>query len=190
MPDRDYEDRNDRYDDDVRGRRDYDRDDRERDYDDRDDRPRRGRRPPRSDNSCLFIGLGIGCVVVLGCGGLFAVGLYWGMNAFKQLPEAIDAADRFLAQLQHNQVTEAYELTSREYRARNTPEQFEEFIKEYKIFTHHASRQTGGANIFQNNAKTQAIIHMTLKSPDNALTCTLTLVQEDGEWKVDKLTVP
>ncbi len=168
--------------------RDYDRD--SDDLDDARDRDRPSRRRKSSSGPLLLILGGVGCVILLGCGGLIAVAI-WGFSTLAtQLPQATDAANEFLSQLQQNQVDGAYALTSTDFRRRNTQEQFADFVKKFEMFGKHTSRELNGANLFQNQSGKQVIIKMTLHSPNNAMTCTLELVEEEGAWKVNKLTVP
>ncbi|MDB5311520.1 MAG: hypothetical protein JWO38_5722 [Gemmataceae bacterium] len=165
--------------------------DRDPDYDDRENSPR-ARRPGNRSNRSLWLVLGgIGCVVVLGCGGLIAAGLIWGLQAFTtDLPAATAAAEEFLDLLQQNRIDDAYAATSAGFQARQDREQFAAFVKRFETFTKFTSRSLTGARFFQNNNKKQVIVKMTLHAPNNAMTCTLELVQEDGVWKVDKITVP
>ncbi len=67
--------------------RDYDRDSDDLDDDAR-DRDRPSRRRKSSSGSLLLILGGIGCVVLLGCGGLIAVGIYGAFDSpmVTQLP--------------------------------------------------------------------------------------------------------
>jgi len=169
--------------------RDYDRDSDNLDDDAR-ARDRRSRRQKSSSGPLLLILGGIGCVILLGCGGLIALAI-WGFSTLAtQLPQATDAANEFLSQLQQNQVDGAYALTSTDFQRRNTLEQFADFVKKFEMFGKHTSRELNGANFFQNASGKQVIIKMTLQAPNNAMTCTLEFVEEQGVWKVNNFTVP
>jgi hypothetical protein len=172
-----------------------DRDDRDREDDieaDRRDRRRYDPDPPqRSSNKPLFLILGgIGCVILVCCGGLTGIGI-WGFNAFKtQLEPAIGTSNQFLDLLQQKQVDQAYALTSSGYRARTTEAQFAEFLKKFEMFGQATSHSMTSANVFKNQSGSRVVVKMTLNSPNNAMSCTLTLVKEQENWKVDGLAVP
>jgi hypothetical protein len=169
--------------------RDRDYDERDRDYDERD----RGRNPRRKKSSfgpiLLLVG-GIGCIILVVCGGLIALAI-WGVSSFAtKLAPAMEASDQFFDELQQNQIDRAYLLTSKEYRKRTSSEQFADYIKQFEMFGKHTSRQISSTHIFTNQNGSTATIKMTLKSPNNAMTCTLTLIDEHGNWKVNTLNVP
>jgi hypothetical protein len=173
--------------------RDYDREC-DRDYDDREDVERDSDRYPRreksSSNSLLLILGGIGCAVLLGCGGLIALGI-WGISKVAtEITPATEAANQFLDHLQKNQIDRAYDLTSRDFRGHTTKEQFADYVKRFEMFGKHTSREASSTYIFKNQNGTQATIKMTLKSPNNAMTCTVVLVPEQDSWKVNSLNVP
>lgn len=165
-----------------------DRDDR----DDFDDRPRRRRaRPTSSGGRTWLILVGVGCVVVFGCGGLIAAGVVWGFRAFgTDLPAASAAASAFLDHLQRGQPDNAYAAASDGFRSRQTAEQFRAFVGRFETLTTHTSRNTNGFRLFANPGGKQAFIQVTLHAPNNAMTCTLMLVDEGGTWRVDSITVP
>jgi len=143
-----------------------------------------------STHPLLLIFGGIGCLVVLVCGGLIALAI-WGVSSFAtKLAPANGAAEQFLSELQQNQIERAYSLTSKEFQNRMTKDQFSDFVKQFEMFGKHTSRQISGTHVFTNQNGTTATIKMTLRSPNNAMTCTLILVEEVGNWKVDAIKVP
>jgi hypothetical protein len=157
-----------------------------------DERPYRDPRLPGFGSGKVLLTLvGCGCLVVLGCGGVIAVGAVWGWKVFtEQLPQATGVADQFLDRLQHGDVEAAYEMTTRGFRERDTRQQFADFVQRSQMFTTHTTRTVSSARIFTNQAGSQATVVMTLHSPKNAMTCTLLLVEEGDEWKVDRVTLP
>lgn len=163
------------------------RDDRE--YDDRPPRRRRARAAAGGPNWLLWGG--VGCVLVAGCGGLLAVGVAFGVRAFvTDLPAATAAADRFLDHLRQNRIDDPYAATTAGFKGRQSADQFRAFVGRFETLTTATSRTTNGFRIFHGPAGKQAFLQVTLHAPNNATTCTLTLVDEGGAWKVDNLTVP
>jgi len=157
--------------------------------DDRGDRPRRTR-PASAGRVWLLVG-GVGCVVVLGCGGLITAGVYWGVRAFQtDLPAAAAAADAFLDFLQRGRTDDAYAATSAGFRGDQTPEQFRAFVGRFETLAAHTSRTTNGVRLFHGPEGKQVFVQVTLHAPNNATTCTLLLVDEGDAWRVERITVP
>lgn len=122
--------------------------------DDRDDdRPRRRRRdrddddrPPAKSNTgviLLVVGLVVGLPMVA-CAGVFV----WGMFAFKKVADQVTtmmggqmAATSFLDRLANGDTAGAYALTSADFKAAQTLDQFERLVKEHPTLTasnHHS----------------------------------------------------
>lgn len=162
--------------------------------DDRDDYDRPRRRPARGTNTTVWIVLGvIAAVLLLGaiaCGGLFYMGFRAAKDMVGTIGNATGAAETFLNQLQANQVSAAYQSTSQAYRAAHTPEQFAKFVAQYPMLTGHTTRAATTFNMMQVNGKQQFRIQYNLTGPNNATTCTLIMVEENGTWVVDSFTVP
>jgi|GEM_PF-6731697 len=163
----------------------FDRDyDRNRDSD---------REPPRSSSnrSVWLILLAGGCGMFLLCGGGIVAFVIWGVSSFtKDFPAAQAVADQFLERLREGKIDDAYALTSPEFRAQMSQEQFGEFMKKHETFTRQTSRTQNGFRVIHDGGGKRVFIQMTLRSPNNAMTCTLVLIEEGGSWKVQKLTVP
>ncbi|MBO0699376.1 MAG: hypothetical protein J2P46_13350 [Zavarzinella sp.] len=106
------------------------------------------------------------------------------------VPAANNAASQFLDLLQQGRLDEAYAATSTGFRARESPEQFKAFLKQYQALTGGTSRTGNGVRVFQNPSGKQAFVQVTVHAPSNATTCTLVLVEEGGGWRVDRITVP
>jgi hypothetical protein len=146
---------------------------------------------PRSSWT-LWIVLGaVGCVTVIGCLGLLAMAGYFGYRAFAtDMPAARDVADQFLDLLQENKIDEAYHLTSPGFRRRQDAAQFARFIQDFESFTRHTSRTQNGIRLFQDGSGKRVFIQMTLNAPKNAMTCTVVLIEDGGDWLVDQITMP
>ena len=158
----------------------------------RDDRDDEGEPPARSSTRPVWLILGaVGCGIVLLCSGLIAVFVVWGARSFTtDIPAAQGVADQFLDRLQSGKIDDAYALTGTQFRAGQSREQFEAFVKKFETFTRHTSRTKNGVRLFQDGSGKRVFIQMTLNAPNNAMTCTLVLIEEAGGWKVDKITVP
>lgn len=159
-------------------------DERDRDYD---------RGPSRrSSNRSLWIVLGtVGCGLLLMCSGAIAVAVFWGVRSFTtDAPAAQAVADEFLDRLRENKLDDAYALTSRQFRAEQSREQFADFVRQFETLTRHTSRTRNGFRLFQDGRGKRVFIQTTLNAPNNAMTCTLVMIEEAGAWKVEKVTVP
>jgi hypothetical protein len=163
------------------------RDDRyEEDYD---HEPRSIRK--KSSNKTLFIILGVvGGVLllcILGCVGL----AYWGFSTFSSLSEPTAEANAFLDNLKAGQVDAAYARTTRVFKTAQTPQQFQNFVNQYPALTTQTSRTFTGFNIYTGTGGSRANLHVAVNAgPTNAFAFTLVFTQEDGQWKVDQITVP
>lgn len=161
----------------------------DRDYDHHRDSDREP--PSTSSNRIVWLILAGGCGMFLLCGGGIVALVIWGVSSFtKDLPATQAVADQFLDRLQEGKIGDAYALTSTQFRAEMSLEQFREFVKKHETFTRHTSRTQNGFRIFQDGSGKRAFIQMTLHAPNNAMTCTLVLIEEGGSWKVQKVTVP
>ncbi len=159
---------------------------------DRDDEePRRRKSRSKGSNRSLWWILGgAGCLIVLVCGGGIAL-VVWGVNAFtKEMPAVQGVADSFFEAIKAGNMEVAYSKTSAAYRGQNTPERFAAFINQYETLTKHTTRTMNGFNIFTGTSGKTSRIQMTLQAPNNAMTCTLLLVEEGGVWKVNQISVP
>ena len=170
--------------------REYDRDRRDRDEpDDRD----RDREPPRgSSNRSVWLILGaVGCGLFLVCSGLVVAAIMWGARSFTtDMPAAQAVGDQFLDHLRENKLDAAYALTSTRFRADHSREEFAEYIKKFETFSRHTSRTRNGFRLHHDTSGKRVYLQFTLNAPNNAMTCTLVLIEEADGWKVEKITVP
>src|SRR5262245_24495773 len=115
-----------------------DRDQSRRDRDDSFEREDRDERPPRrssSNRSVWMIVIAAGCGLVLLCGGGLVALVGWGVRGFvKDLPAATAVSDQFFSALQQGKIDDAYALTSAKFRAGQSREEFEQFVKKFETF--------------------------------------------------------
>jgi hypothetical protein len=132
---------------------------------------------------------GLGLIAVLVCAG-FGYWVYKGAAA--DFAIADPSAQTFLDRVRDGQFQTAYQSTSQSFRAAQTLDEFIGFINRHATFKSHTSRtlQDWRVRTYPGTGKKLATIQVTLRAPDNATTCTLVLVEEGGQWKVEKLTVP
>lgn len=135
------------------------------------------------------------CVAViglLGCLACFGFG-FWAFNtAKKELEASQAAADSFFDQLKANQIQQAYQSTSSDFKTQQTLAQFTKFVTANPILTQHTSRNAdmGGFNLSAvNNVKT-ATLPYTLSGPTGNTNCTITLTDSGAGWQVKNLTIP
>jgi hypothetical protein len=147
-------------------------------------------RGSRSNPVLLLIVACAGCLFVLICGGIIGL-VIWGKNAVdKDMPPVQAAASNFFDSIRAGDLNAAYEKTSSSFRTQNTPERFADFIKQYEILTKHDKRTLNAFIVFNGTTGKHARIQMTLQAPNNAMTCTLILVEENGAWKINQVTIP
>jgi hypothetical protein len=165
---------------------------RERDdlYDEEDSYDYRPKRR-QSSNKTLFIILGVVggvlLLVVLGCVGL----LYLGFSTFSKFPNPTAEADVFLNDLKTGQVDAAYARTTRVFKTAQTAQQFQNLVKQYPALTTQTSRAYTGFNVYTGTGGSRANLHvMVTAGSGNSLSFTLVFTQEDGQWKVDQITIP
>jgi hypothetical protein len=130
---------------------------------------------------------GVGLICLLACGGCG----YWMFKAFTtDLPAAQASANAFLDDLQSSRIESAYGQTTQGFQASMTLQQFRDFLKQYSTFTSQTSRTQNGFRVYSGTGGKQATVQMTLRTSNNAMTCTLILMQEGEQWKVHHLSVP
>jgi hypothetical protein len=153
-------------------------------------RPARSVRRPQS-NTTLWIVLGVAAAFVvllgLGCGG---IALWTFARLAADAPAARARADAFLDELKADRVEAAYASTSRGFQANVSLEQFRGMTRAFPALTTHTSRTVQAIRVYSGTGGRQATFRAGLQSPTGALSCTLTLITEDGEWKVHHLSVP
>jgi hypothetical protein len=109
----------------------------------------------------------------------------------KEIEASQAAADAFFDQLKANQVQQAYQSTSADFKTQQTLAQFTAFVTANPILTQHTSRNKGEAVSFSavNNVKT-ATLPYTLSGPTGDTNCTVTVTDSGTGWQVKSLTIP
>jgi hypothetical protein len=165
-------------------------------YGDEDYGDRLEQRPDRRPNSnrTLWIVLGVagggGLLVLMACAGLIGYSPWMANESIEPLGVARATADMFLAQLQSNAITKSSYTTSQNSQATNTRKQFTQFVATHPTTTKHTRRTETSHTMFQVNGVTRVRVQYSLTGPNNATTCTLVLIEENGAWVVDSFTVP
>jgi hypothetical protein len=132
----------------------------------------------------------VGVLGLLGCAACFGFGFWAFKTASKELEASQAAADSFFDQLKANQIQQAYQSTSADFKNQQTLAQFTAFVTANPILTQHTSRTMGGFNFSTvNNVKT-ATMPYTLTGPTGNTNCTLTLTDSGTGWQVKSLTIP
>jgi hypothetical protein len=125
----------------------------------------------------------LGCLLCGGCG-------LWAFKTLStDLPPAQEAADAFLDDLRSDRMKAAYARTSTGFQSAQTFERFGKYVDQFSTLKIHASRTFDGGRVFQGTGGKQVTIKMTLHSANKAMPCVLTLVPENGEWKVQYLNI-
>lgn len=127
-------------------------------------------------------------IIVLGCGGL----IYWVWT--KVVPEiqaAQTSADAFVQDIRAGQLQSAYGRTNTGFQARQSFGQFQGLVALYPALSTYTSLTCAGVNISSTvGVGTRGTVRYTAIGPNNSLSFTLTLTQQNGEWCVESFTVP
>ena len=192
---------------------------RDRDGDEYEQADRRGG-SSSSKTTFIVLGIigGLFLVGILGCVGLIGYGIFTFQKQMGGMIGSITAGEGFLADLQGKRIDAAYASTSVSYKSTTNRKQFEDFLAKNPLLTTHAYHTQRNANLPMGNAnRTNASISYVLyesgtaddnNDPDDpnmkpaapkkptdpavpkTLVVTLTLIEENGQWVVDKITVP
>ncbi len=95
--------------------------------------------------------------------------------------DLIGAIQTFLKEIQSKNLSNAYNLTSTQFRNENTLKAFEEFIKSHPEFF-KSNSSTFEKLVFNNNIAT--IIGEIIHSDTQSLPVEFDLIQEEGQWKI------
>ncbi len=143
----------------------------------------------RSSKKTLIIVLSIVGGFVLLCGAS-CIGLgIWGYNKFGDVAQASISAEVFSTQLASGQVKEAYALTSKKFQEKQTLEDFKTIVQRYPGLTTPGQHAISSYNVAQTPDGPEANIQESISSSKGSHVVSLTLVKEDGQWKVDSMTV-
>ena len=125
--------------------------------------------------------------MIIVCGGC---GIWLFKSIATDIPPAQAAANVFMDDLKADRVDPAYASTSSGFKSTESLEKFRDFVKRLDTFKTQTSRSFDSSMIHHGTYGKQATLKMTLHAPNNAMSCTLTMVEENGQWKVQRLNVP
>jgi hypothetical protein len=127
-------------------------------------------------------------LVVVGCGGL----IYWAWTRVGPEFQALrTSADAFVQDIHAGQLQSAYGRTSSGFQMSQTFPQFQAFPAQYPALASYTSLTCTGFNITSMaGVGTRGTVRYTAVGPNNSLSFTLILVQQNGQWQVDSFTVP
>jgi len=134
----------------------------------------------------------VGVVGLLGCLACGGFGFWAFKTATKEIEASQTAADAFFDKLKANQVQQAYDSASADFKSQQTLAQFTAFVTANPILTQHTSRNMdmNGFNLSAvNNVKT-ATLPYTLSGPTGNKNCTIILTDSGTGWQVKSLTIP
>jgi hypothetical protein len=116
----------------------------------------------------------------------------WGLMSFKEIPAAQASALQFLQGISGDQLEATYQNTTANFKSVRSLAQFRTFVARYPALSPGASFVLGNTNITTLPQGSRATIAATVSDKANPgdITCTITLVKENGAWKVDGFTVP
>lgn len=133
----------------------------------------------------LILGIG-GLAFLVCCGG----GLYFfGNMAINEVPAARKAAEAFIDDLKADRIEEAYARTATIFQNATTEDQFRALLDVYPAATTHTSRTIQLVNMHGGTRGGTAVFRVTFEGPDGTSGCTLSMVKENGEWKVAGLNL-
>ena len=106
------------------------------------------------------------------------------------MPAVQASADAFLDDIVAGRIDAAYARTSTNFRATHNADQFQGLVDQYPALRAHTSRSYAFLNVSQQLGGPVGTVRMTILSSNSSLSFTLVFVQDEDEWKVDRLTVP
>jgi hypothetical protein len=126
-------------------------------------------------------------VIVLGCAGLIYVVWTKVVPEFQALQTASNV---FVEDIRTGRLQSAYGRTSSGFQARQSFPQFQAFVAQYPALSSYTSLTCSGINVSSTNGGTQGTVGYTVAGPNNSLSFTLILVQQNNQWRVESFTVP
>ncbi len=147
--------------------------------------------PPRKSSNFLVIILvavvGGGFALLLCCGGC---GFWFYRMYSSNMPAAEASANAFLDDLQDGRIEAAYASTSMGFQAATNLNQFRDFAKQFPALTMPANRNIESRSLNSTTSGKQATFKIVLNAPNNGITCTVIVTEENGQWKVLRFNVP
>lgn len=162
---------------------------------------------------------GLALVIIIGCAGMIGFGIFSFQKQMGGMIGSMTASEAFIEDLHNDRVEAAYSMTSANFKTTMSRKQFDEFIAKNPLLTKHAYHSTRNANLpMGNNQKTATmsfVLHELGSNDDDedddpdmkpkakptkkaeavagqpkSIVVTLTLIEENGQWVVDKMTIP
>jgi hypothetical protein len=143
-------------------------------------------RPDRTVRNVLLILLGIlgmGTIAVVACCGGF---IWMASNAAVEVPQAQAGAELFLDQIADGKSNSSYQSTTTAFRAGVSEEQFNTFLVSLPPDLSRTSRKISFARINTFNGVSQVFFRVV----SNGKSCTIIVVKEGRDWKVQRVNVP
>jgi hypothetical protein len=130
---------------------------------------------------------GVLLLMVVVCGGL----IYWGVNTFGPAFTAVqDSAEAFVQDIHAGRIQAAYNRTSSKFQAQSTLPQFQAFVAQFPALATYTSLTKTGIHVNSTPAGTQGIVSYSAVGPNNSLSFRLTIVEENGQWRVQAMNIP
>ena len=166
-------------------------------------------RPKSKRKTWIIVLLAIGIPLLLGvicCGGFAVFG--W---KYKDIPLATISAQLFLNSLstkdldpnagpaeaqaaakaeQRKRFAQAYESTSPGFKTKMSLVEFEDLLAKNPVLTTGFNMQFTNFQMSEGPGPKKVIVKANVSDNARSVACTITLIQENEQWKVDGLTVP
>lgn len=130
----------------------------------------------------LKIVLIIIAILVVGTIAIGSLTLYLGYKAFSA---PADASQEWLELIREGNVDQAYDATSLEFQQVVTREDMTGFLAAYPVLANNTSATFSSFNI-ENDV---AVVSGTIRGAGDESPVTVTLVRQDGEWKVVEISL-
>ncbi|MBL8792800.1 MAG: DUF4864 domain-containing protein [Planctomycetia bacterium] len=123
------------------------------------------------------------------CGGLvLLIGGFRGVAS--SVTEVQASSDKFLDCILHEDLQAAYQCTSMQYQGNITNDQFRSVIRGFPQLQESRSRSYTQVFIRKNTGRSTANVKGVLNTSGKSVTFSLTLVYENGQWKIDSFSIP
>jgi hypothetical protein len=142
------------------------------------------RRPESNKTLWIVLSIAGGLVVICGCCGVVVAVLYYRHQ--EKFTASEHVADQFLNDLSMGRIDSAYDLTSAAYKGRKTKQELRTFLdKNPALRTYNSDSLTPDTE-----ASTDASLAFHAPLTGSVSSCTVRMVKEGDQWKVDDLTLP
>jgi hypothetical protein len=142
-----------------------------------------------STKKTLIIVLSIVGGLVLLCG-LSCVGFgVWAFKKYGDLPQVAVNAELFGENIATDDIAAAYAQTSRGFQEKQTLEEFKALLQRYPSLKSATSHTLSNMDVKETPNGMEAHVQEIVSGPNGSNTVSLTLVKEEGLWKVDSISV-